>query len=91
MCQKIDNQNIILKKIMDGCYPSLLSTFNFKLSTKKDGPQPSFCGGGWTRTTELIRGQIYSLLQLPLCDSPEVFALQIYGKIRNQQHFLSKF
>ena len=29
-----------------------------------------FCGGGWTRTTELIRGQIYSLLQLPLCDSP---------------------
>ena len=28
-------------------------------------------GGGWTRTTELIRGQIYSLLQLPLCDSPE--------------------
>ena len=30
------------------------------------------CGGGWTRTTELIRGQIYSLLQLPLCDSPLV-------------------
>ena len=28
------------------------------------------CGGGWTRTTELFRGQIYSLLQLPLCDSP---------------------
>ena len=28
------------------------------------------CGGGWTRTTELRRGQIYSLLQLPLCDSP---------------------
>ncbi len=27
-------------------------------------------GGGWTRTTELFRGQIYSLLQLPLCDSP---------------------
>ncbi len=31
---------------------------------------PRDCGGGWTRTTELIRGQIYSLLQLPLCDSP---------------------
>ena len=28
-------------------------------------------GGGWTRTTERIPGQIYSLLQLPLCDSPE--------------------
>ena len=27
-------------------------------------------GGGWTRTTERIPGQIYSLLQLPLCDSP---------------------
>ena len=30
-------------------------------------------GGGWTRTTELFRGQIYSLLQLPLCDSPDMF------------------
>ena len=29
-------------------------------------------GGGWTRTTELFRGQIYSLLQLPLCDSPDI-------------------
>ena len=29
-------------------------------------------GGGWTRTTELFRGQIYSLLQLPLCDSPNI-------------------
>ena len=29
------------------------------------------CGGEWTRTTELRRGQIYSLLQLPLCDSPK--------------------
>ena len=29
-------------------------------------------GGGWTRTTERIPGQIYSLLQLPLCDSPEI-------------------
>ena len=28
------------------------------------------CGGRWTRTTERIPGQIYSLLQLPLCDSP---------------------
>ena len=28
-------------------------------------------GGGWTRTTERIPGQIYSLLQLPLCDSPK--------------------
>ena len=32
-----------------------------------------FRGGGWTRTTELFRGQIYSLLQLPLCDSPFMF------------------
>ena len=32
-----------------------------------------FRGGGWTRTTELFRGQIYSLLQLPLCDSPLCF------------------
>ena len=39
--------------------------------TKKDGHSRLFCGGGWTRTTELIRGQIYSLLQLPLCDSPK--------------------
>ncbi len=31
-----------------------------------------FRGGGWTRTTELFRGQIYSLLQLPLCDSPNL-------------------
>ena len=31
-----------------------------------------FRGGGWTRTTELFRGQIYSLLQLPLCDSPNI-------------------
>lgn len=31
-----------------------------------------FRGGGWTRTTELFRGQIYSLLQLPLCDSPDI-------------------
>ena len=29
-------------------------------------------GGGWTRTTERIPGQIYSLLQLPLCDSPRM-------------------
>ena len=28
------------------------------------------CGEEWTRTTELRRGQIYSLLQLPLCDFP---------------------
>ena len=33
-------------------------------------PFRNLCGGGWTRTTELRRGQIYSLLQLPLCDSP---------------------
>ena len=32
----------------------------------------AFRGGGWTRTTELFRGQIYSLLQLPLCDSPNI-------------------
>ena len=31
------------------------------------------CGEEWTRTTELFRGQIYSLLQLPLCDSPFIF------------------
>ena len=31
-------------------------------------------GGGWTRTTELFRGQIYSLLQLPLCDSPNMLS-----------------
>ena len=31
-------------------------------------------GGGWTRTTELFRGQIYSLLQLPLCDSPNILS-----------------
>ena len=37
---------------------------------------PQFCGGGWTRTTELIRGQIYSLLQLPLCDSPVFYLSQ---------------
>ncbi len=27
-------------------------------------------GGGQTRTGELRRGEIYSLLQLPLCDTP---------------------
>ena len=38
---------------------------------KKAKPETSPCrGGGWTRTTERIPGQIYSLLQLPLCDSP---------------------
>ena len=47
------------------------------------------CGGGWTRTTELIRGQIYSLLQLPLCDSP-FFALQRYGDFRNPRHIFVK-
>ena len=31
------------------------------------------CGEEWTRTTELRRGQIYSLLQLPLCDFPIYF------------------
>lgn len=31
-----------------------------------------FCGEEWTRTTELRRGQIYSLLQLPLCDFPNI-------------------
>ena len=36
-------------------------------------PFRNLCGGGWTRTTELRRGQIYSLLQLPLCDSPRKF------------------
>ena len=41
------------------------------LQTKKRADyRPVFCGGGWTRTTERIPGQIYSLLQLPLCDSP---------------------
>ena len=38
---------------------------------KKAKPETSpWRGGGWTRTTERIPGQIYSLLQLPLCDSP---------------------
>ena len=36
-------------------------------------PFRNLCGGGWTRTTELRRGQIYSLLQLPLCDSPKFY------------------
>ena len=36
-------------------------------------PFRNLCGGGWTRTTELRRGQIYSLLQLPLCDSPKIY------------------
>ena len=46
----------------------------FVYKTKKEANFHSllFCGGGWTRTTELIRGQIYSLLQLPLCDSPNL-------------------
>ncbi len=40
---------------------------------KKAKPETSPCrGGGWTRTTERIPGQIYSLLQLPLCDSPKM-------------------
>ena len=34
------------------------------------------CGDRWTRTTELRRGQIYSLLQLPLCDIPLFLLLQ---------------
>ena len=37
------------------------------------------CGGGWTRTTELFRGQIYSLLQLPLCDSPPYLRCNLPG------------
>ena len=43
------------------------------LRTKKNEALTSLnlCGGGWTRTTERIPGQIYSLLQLPLCDSPK--------------------
>ena len=51
-----------------------------------------FCGGGWTRTTELIRGQIYSLLQLPLCDSPRDFCvakLQIFLQLATI--FIKKF
>ena len=36
------------------------------------------CGGGWTRTTERIPGQIYSLLQLPLCDSPKMKELVVF-------------
>ena len=40
---------------------------------KKAKPETSpWRGGGWTRTTERIPGQIYSLLQLPLCDSPNI-------------------
>ena len=41
----------------------------FNLKTSSLGFE---CGGGWTRTTERIPGQIYSLLQLPLCDSPMI-------------------
>ena len=40
-----------------------------------------FCGGGWTRTTELIRGQIYSLLQLPLCDSPILIITKLHEPV----------
>ena len=36
-------------------------------------------GGGWTRTTERIPGQIYSLLQLPLCDSPNTNSEPVDG------------
>ena len=44
----------------------------------------AFRGGGWTRTTELFRGQIYSLLQLPLCDSPVLrdVSLRDFGTCR---------
>ena len=38
------------------------------------------CGGGWTRTTERIPGQIYSLLQLPLCDSPNLIKNDCFVK-----------
>ena len=41
-------------------------------------------GGRWTRTTELIRGQIYSLLQLPLCDSPLVQRTQLFSGMRGK-------
>ena len=30
-----------------------------------------FCGSERTRTYELVRGRIYSPLQLPLCDTPD--------------------
>ena len=49
-----------------------------------------FCGGGWTRTTELIRGQIYSLLQLPLCDSPRDFCDAKLRKIPQSPTFFVK-
>ena len=51
-----------------------------------------FCGGGWTRTTELIRGQIYSLLQLPLCDSPEDFCVaKLLLFLQSATIFIKKF
>ena len=51
-----------------------------------------FCGGGWTRTTELIRGQIYSLLQLPLCDSPRDFcAAKLRLFPQSATFFIKKF
>ena len=45
-------------------------------------------GGGWTRTTERIPGQIYSLLQLPLCDSPEVKELVFFLTLQKYIFFL---
>ena len=66
----IRSQGLYPIELLVHCFLRCKITTFFNKSIKKC---EIFCGGGWTRTTELIRGQIYSLLQLPLCDSPKDF------------------
>lgn len=58
---------------------------NFWLSPPPETKKPASAGfviygGGRTRTAELRRGGIYSPLQLPLCDTPEIVGLKFPWK-----------
>jgi hypothetical protein len=50
----------------------MIVTLGCVTSSRYHSGLQSFCGSSWTRTNELERGKIYSLLPLPLGDTPKL-------------------
>lgn len=66
------SENVVERKT--GLEPATYSLEGYRSTKWATSAFQALDGGEeWTRTTELRRGQIYSLLQLPLCDFPISF------------------
>ena len=62
--------------------------FQLFSQTTENEREDNGSGGGWTRTTELIRGLGYSQLQLPLCDTSK--NLTIFLQTVRQKSYYEK-